>query len=184
MAHASSATARELDDLIAEITMDSNGEDEALSGFEVAFENDVRFPLSGTVVDEEVQVLSVGLGHGRRELIATCDRAGQRYRVAVLDVDLAGNDNATRLVDAYRRWLGSAHDGAKTRQVRPPPSRAADTVCTHGRSCEGDRGSPAHRVPGTAIFLAIRYGEITSERDDQGYDWVDPDEVATLGVQQ
>ena len=39
-------------------------------------------------------------------------------------------------------------------------------------------------VPGTAIFLAIRHGEITSERDDQGYDWVDLDEVATLGVQQ
>lgn len=39
-------------------------------------------------------------------------------------------------------------------------------------------------VPGTAIFLAIRDGEITAERDDQGYDWVDPDEAATLGVQQ
>jgi hypothetical protein len=39
-------------------------------------------------------------------------------------------------------------------------------------------------VPGTAIFLAIRHGEITSERDDHGYDWVDPDEVAALGVQQ
>lgn len=51
-------------------------------------------------------MLSVGLGDGRRELIATCDRAGQRYRVAVLDVDLAGDDNAVRLVDAYRRWLG------------------------------------------------------------------------------
>ena len=39
-------------------------------------------------------------------------------------------------------------------------------------------------VPGTAIFLAIRHGEITSERDAQGYDWVDPDEVTALGVQQ
>jgi hypothetical protein len=31
-------------------------------------------------------------------------------------------------------------------------------------------------VPGTAIFLAIRHGEITSERDDRGFDLVDPDE--------
>lgn len=106
MAHMSSATARELDDLIAEITMDSNGEDEALSGFAVAFENDVRFPVSGTVVGEDVQVLSIGLADGRRELIATCDRAGQQYRVAVLDVDLVGDGNAVRLVDAYHRWLG------------------------------------------------------------------------------
>ncbi|MGI9033010.1 MAG: hypothetical protein ACR2HY_04905 [Acidimicrobiales bacterium] len=37
-------------------------------------------------------------------------------------------------------------------------------------------------VPGAVVFLAIRHGEITSERDDRGYDWVDPDEVASLGV--
>jgi hypothetical protein len=35
-------------------------------------------------------------------------------------------------------------------------------------------------VPGTAIFIAIRRGEITSERDERGYDRVDPDEVAAL----
>ncbi|MGH8999414.1 MAG: hypothetical protein ACRDY7_08490 [Acidimicrobiia bacterium] len=37
-------------------------------------------------------------------------------------------------------------------------------------------------VPGTVIFLAIRHGEISTERDDRGYDWVDPDEVTTLVV--
>ncbi|MGH9225754.1 MAG: hypothetical protein ACRD2W_18650 [Acidimicrobiales bacterium] len=37
-------------------------------------------------------------------------------------------------------------------------------------------------VPGTVVFLAIRHGEITSVRDDRGYDWVDPDEVASLAV--
>ena len=35
-------------------------------------------------------------------------------------------------------------------------------------------------VPGTEIFVAIRRGEISSERDERGYDWVDPDEVAAL----
>jgi hypothetical protein len=39
-------------------------------------------------------------------------------------------------------------------------------------------------VPGTAIFLAIRHGELTSQRDDRGYDWVDPDEVAELRLQR
>lgn len=107
MAYLSSATTRELDDLIAEITVDCSGEDEAISGFEVAFENDIRFPLSGAVVGEDVSVLSVGLGHGRRELIATCERAGLSYPVALLDVDLTEDGDATRLVDAYRRWLGA-----------------------------------------------------------------------------
>jgi hypothetical protein len=39
-------------------------------------------------------------------------------------------------------------------------------------------------VSGTEIFLAIRSGQITSERDERGYDWVDPEEVATLVMQR
>lgn len=96
--------ALELDDLISEITVDCYDDDEALMGFEAAFD-EVRFPVSGTVVGEDVQVISVGRGDGRRELVATCERARQRYDVAVLDVDLRDAD-ATRLVAAYRRWLG------------------------------------------------------------------------------
>ena len=30
------------------------------------------------------------------------------------------------------------------------------------------------------VFLAIRHGEISTECDERGYDWVDPDEVRTL----
>lgn len=37
-------------------------------------------------------------------------------------------------------------------------------------------------IPGAVIFLAIRHGELTTEQDDRGYDWVDPDEVASLTV--
>lgn len=107
MANGSSATDRELDELIAEITVDANGEDEALAGFEVAFDNDIRFPLAGTVIGEAVQVLSVGMADGRQELIATCTRTGRRYRVALLDVDIDAEDDALRLVAAYRRWLGA-----------------------------------------------------------------------------
>ena len=35
-------------------------------------------------------------------------------------------------------------------------------------------------VPGTAIILAIRHGEISTELDERGYDWVDLDEVRHL----
>jgi hypothetical protein len=34
------------------------------------------------------------------------------------------------------------------------------------------------------IFLAIRHDEISSPRDERGYDRVDPDEVALLAVPQ
>ena len=37
-------------------------------------------------------------------------------------------------------------------------------------------------VPGDVIFLTIRRGEISSQRDERGYDWVDPDEVAALAL--
>jgi len=35
-------------------------------------------------------------------------------------------------------------------------------------------------VTGTAIFLAIRRGEISTQLDKRGYDWVDVDEVRHL----
>ncbi len=95
----------ELDDLIAEITIDCNGDDESLMGFEVAFEDQVSFPIPGTVVGEDVQVVSAGRSDGRRELVATCERGGRRTQVALLDVELKDAE-ALRLVAAYRRWLG------------------------------------------------------------------------------
>jgi hypothetical protein len=37
-------------------------------------------------------------------------------------------------------------------------------------------------VPGPTIFLAIAHGRIRSERDDRGYDLVNPDEVRGLAT--
>lgn len=65
----------ELDSLIDEITVDCYDEDEQLTAFENAF-YDANFPCPGTVVGEDVEVLSVNMSSGRRELTATCQRAG------------------------------------------------------------------------------------------------------------
>jgi len=94
----------ELDDLIAEITVDCHDEDEQLTAFENAF-YDARLPCRGSVIGEEVEVLSVGMSNGRRELIGTCERAGRRHEVALLDIDLHGDPPTTRLLAAYRRWV-------------------------------------------------------------------------------
>src|SRR5687768_7037080 len=67
----------ELDSLLAEITVDCYDEDEVLTAFENAF-YDARLPCPGTVIGEDVEVLSVGASSSRRELIATCQRAGRR----------------------------------------------------------------------------------------------------------
>lgn len=97
----------ELDTLIEEITVDAYDQDEQLMGFENAFDEDASFPCSGTVVGEEVQVLSVSRGDNRHELIATCQRHDRRYEIALLDVDLDADPQTSLLIAAYRRCIGT-----------------------------------------------------------------------------
>jgi hypothetical protein len=97
----------ELDSLIDEITVDCHDEDEQLTGFEAAFDEDASFPCPGTIIGEDVDVLSVSTSNSRRELIATCQRGGQRYEVALLDIDMQADPTTSRLVAAYRRWIGA-----------------------------------------------------------------------------
>jgi hypothetical protein len=96
---------RDLDSLIEEITVDCYGDDEALSAFEVAFDDEAGLPCPATVVGEQVQVISIGLRDGRRELIAVCQRAERRYDLALLDVTIDADPALSRLLAAHRRWL-------------------------------------------------------------------------------
>jgi hypothetical protein len=96
----------ELDSLIWEITVDCHDEDEQLVGFENAFD-EADLPYPGTVVGEDVEVLSVSTANNRRELIATCKRNGRRYEIALLDIDLSADPDTSRLIAAYRRWIGT-----------------------------------------------------------------------------
>jgi hypothetical protein len=93
-----------LDELIADITVDCNDEDEELMGFENAFDEWAALPCSGTVIGEDVEVLSVATQHGRRELVATCQRDGHEYQIALLDVELKADPATARVLAAYRRW--------------------------------------------------------------------------------
>jgi hypothetical protein len=101
-------TNRGLDELIDEITVDCYDEDEQLQGLENAFD-EYGSPLgSGNVVGERVDIVRIGQDDGRRELIATCRRAGRRYEIALLDIaDIKADPQTTRLVAAYRRWIGA-----------------------------------------------------------------------------
>jgi hypothetical protein len=71
----------ELHALIEEIMVDAYDQDEQLMGFENAFDEDASFPCSGTVVGEDVRVLSVSRSDNRHELIATCQRRNRRYEI-------------------------------------------------------------------------------------------------------
>jgi len=93
----------DLDELISEITTDCYNDDEELMGFENAFD-EADLPCPGTVIGQEVQVLSVATQEGRRELIATCEHSGHRYQIALLDIELDADAETERLLNAYSRW--------------------------------------------------------------------------------
>lgn len=95
----------ELDSLIEEITVDCHDEYEQLTAFQTAFENDATFPCPGTVIGEHVDVLSVAGEDDRHALIASCQRNGRRYNIALLDIDLNADPDTARLIAAYRRWI-------------------------------------------------------------------------------
>jgi hypothetical protein len=97
----------DLDTLIDEITVDCHDEEEQLTGFEAAFDEDASFPCPGNIIGEEVEVLHVAQGNRRRELIATCQRAGHRYEIALLDIDIHADATTSQLIAAYRRWIGA-----------------------------------------------------------------------------
>ena len=86
--------------------MDTYNDDEALTGFEVAFEESVDFPIAGTVIGQDVRVSSVAVPNGRRELIARCERQGRRYDLALLDVENTSDNAFDRILAAYCKWLG------------------------------------------------------------------------------
>ena len=95
----------ELDALIEEITVDAYDQNEQLMGFENAFDETARLPCRGTVIGEEVEILSVSQTSNRHELTATCQRNGSRYEIALLDINLDPDPDTARLIAAYRRRL-------------------------------------------------------------------------------
>ena len=99
-------TVSELDALIEEVTVDAYNDSEQLTAFETAFDEAVNFPCQGTVIGEDVEVLSLTADDTRGELVATCQRAGHRYKVALQEIDLHFPPDASPLFAAYKRWLG------------------------------------------------------------------------------
>lgn len=52
-------------------------------------------------------MLSVTTTGNRRELIATCQRNGKTYEVALLDIHIDTDPATSRLLAAYKRWIGT-----------------------------------------------------------------------------
>lgn len=98
----------DLDALIAEITVDADGEGEQLSAFQQAFEEDLPLPADARVIGVPVSVLGFDFdGNERVGLRARCGRRdGTEHMVSAAEVLFPEGSSAARLIAAYRRWLG------------------------------------------------------------------------------
>jgi hypothetical protein len=113
----------DLDALVDEVIVDAYGEDEQLSAFRQAFEENGRFPVPVSVVGTVVDMIAVDYeGDERRGLVAVCRRDGRRHPVSLLDVAPAGPlPLATaRLLAAYRRWWGAEPLPTSAPEPDPP----------------------------------------------------------------
>jgi hypothetical protein len=54
---------------------------------------------------EAVDVLSINVADGRRELVAAWDHSGRRYEVALLDITIGADEDTAHLLAAYRQWV-------------------------------------------------------------------------------
>lgn len=108
-----------LDELIDEITVDCHDEDEQLMAFHAAFDDEARLPAKGTVIGEDVEVLSINTANNRRELIATCQRDGRRYEIALLDTSTSTQTRSPHASSPHTA-AGPATEPKPPEQLRYP----------------------------------------------------------------
>jgi len=102
----------ELDELIEDITVDCYGDDEQLVGFLTAIEEELKGPVTATVVGVPVDLIEVAYdGDPRHGLLARCRRGEKTFSVCALDILRVDDPGAARLLTAYRRWSGCAGPG-------------------------------------------------------------------------
>ena len=95
----------ELDDLIAQATVDCYSEDEELTGFATMIGDNLAVPFETTVLGVTVTVWMIGYtGSG---IVAICTRGKHRQAIPILDLPLPGPPpQGTEWIAAYRRWAG------------------------------------------------------------------------------
>jgi hypothetical protein len=96
----------DLDDLVADITVDAYGDDEPQVAFLEVFNNEVQTPTVATVLGVPIDVVGFDYHDERRGIVAVCRRDGARQELAVADLIFPPDAVVAWVQAAYRRWLG------------------------------------------------------------------------------
>ena len=93
----------ELDELIAEATVDCYGEEEQLTGLATMIADNLAVPFETTVLGVTVTVPAIDqAGSG---IVAICVRGKRRQAISVLDLPLPDPPPpGAECIAAYRRW--------------------------------------------------------------------------------
>ncbi len=112
----------DLDRLIEEIIVDAYGENEQLSAFRQAIDDEVPMPTDAFVIGEPISVIAIDYtGNERRGLTARCRREdGSEHVVAAADILFPQGSSGALYVSAYRKWLGLS---SNTAEITTPPHR-------------------------------------------------------------
>ena len=93
----------ELDDLIAEATVDCYGEEEQLTGLATMIADNLAVPFETTVLGVTVTVPAIDQADSG--IVAICVRGKHRQAISVLDLPLPDPPPpGAECIAAYRRW--------------------------------------------------------------------------------
>ena len=99
------ATLAQLDELIAEATMDCCDEDEQANGFFAIIDENVALPFTTRILGVEASVAAIVLGDDGR-IKAVCERSGEQQRIDLIDLPLPSPPpTGVEWIAAYRRWV-------------------------------------------------------------------------------
>ena len=98
-------SARKLDKMIEEATVDCYDELEQASGFHTMIEDHLAVPFATQVLGVEVSVIGVKMDNNGN-LKAVCERSSKRQLIGLIDLELPKSPpSGTEWIAAYRRWL-------------------------------------------------------------------------------
>ena len=100
-------TAKYLDKLIEEATVDAYNDSEQAGGFFTMVEDHLSLPFVTQVLGQEVTVAKVDITNGDH-IVAICSRGKATQAIPILDLPLPDSrPEGAEWIDAYRRWYGS-----------------------------------------------------------------------------
>jgi hypothetical protein len=93
----------QLNELVAEATIDCCNTSECITGFYTMLEEQLELPFQTEVLGVAVTVVDIDLTDGD-QIAAVCVRGGTRQRIPILDLPLSAPPGGAVWIEAYRHW--------------------------------------------------------------------------------